>query len=161
MIITCPWCAKKFELDEALIPNEGRTLKCGSCDKQWFFRDNFNESSTIKSQKISINIDNKLNQNTKIQENQFKKEYREVLPDEKLEDNKLIQKKTKESKINSFKFGKIISYFFVSIISFIAIIIILDTFKSQLSNIFPGIELMLYNLFESIKDLILFLKDLS
>ena len=51
-------------------------------------------------------------------------------------------------------------YFIVSIISFIAIIIVLDTFKSPLSVFFPNIELILYNLFETIKDIYLFIKNL-
>ena len=38
MIITCPSCKKKFEIDAALIPDEGRTLKCGSCDHVWFYK---------------------------------------------------------------------------------------------------------------------------
>ena len=38
MIITCPSCKKKFEIAAALIPDEGRTLKCGSCDHVWFYK---------------------------------------------------------------------------------------------------------------------------
>ena len=38
MIITCPCKKKKFEIDAALIPDEGRTLKCGSCDEVWFYK---------------------------------------------------------------------------------------------------------------------------
>ena len=32
MIIECPNCNKKFNLDKNLIPENGRTLKCSSCD---------------------------------------------------------------------------------------------------------------------------------
>ena len=60
-----------------------------------------------------------------------------------------------------FTFGKFLSYIIVSIITFIAIIIVLDTFKDPLSNIFPNLELVLYNLFETLRDLILFAKDLN
>ena len=42
MIITCPWGEKKFEVDEYLIPDKGRLLKCGSCDQTWFFNKNDN-----------------------------------------------------------------------------------------------------------------------
>ena len=31
MIISCPSCKKKFQIDENLIPIEGRNLQCGSC----------------------------------------------------------------------------------------------------------------------------------
>ena len=61
----------------------------------------------------------------------------------------------------NFTFGKFLSYIIVSIITFVAIIIVLDTFKDPLSNIFPNLELVLYNLFETLRDLILFAKDLN
>ena len=38
MIINCPDCNKKFEIDENLIPNHGRLLQCGSCNHKWFFK---------------------------------------------------------------------------------------------------------------------------
>ena len=38
MIIDCPWCQKKFEVNEKLIPEIGRTLQCGFCNKKWFFK---------------------------------------------------------------------------------------------------------------------------
>jgi len=56
--------------------------------------------------------------------------------------------------------NKIISYLVVFIISFVALIIVLDTFKTQLSNILPNLELFLFNLYETFEDIGLFLKDL-
>ena len=38
MIISCPACKKKFEIDANLIPKEGRNLKCGSCLNVWFYK---------------------------------------------------------------------------------------------------------------------------
>ena len=38
MIISCPSCKKKFEIDANLIPKEGRNLKCGSCLNVWFYK---------------------------------------------------------------------------------------------------------------------------
>ena len=38
MIIECPACSKKFNIDEKLIPDEGRLLKCGNCDHTWFYK---------------------------------------------------------------------------------------------------------------------------
>ena len=40
MIITCPCGEKKFEVDSSLIPEKGKLLQCGSCDKTWFFKKN-------------------------------------------------------------------------------------------------------------------------
>ena len=54
----------------------------------------------------------------------------------------------------------ILKIFLVLIITFIAIIIVLDTFKSQLSFIYPNLDNLLNNLYQSITDVVLFFKDL-
>ena len=56
---------------------------------------------------------------------------------------------------------KILNIFIVAIISFVAFIIIVDTFKYPIGKIVPNIEFILYNLYESIKDISLFIKDLT
>ena len=38
MIITCEKCNKTFNIQDNLIPNEGRLLQCGSCSYKWFFK---------------------------------------------------------------------------------------------------------------------------
>ena len=38
MIIECPSCKKKFNIDINLIPAEGRNLQCGACDRVWFYK---------------------------------------------------------------------------------------------------------------------------
>ena len=38
MIIECICGEKKFEVSSELIPASGRTIKCGSCDKIWFYK---------------------------------------------------------------------------------------------------------------------------
>lgn len=35
MILTCPECSARFAVPDALIPPEGRTVKCGRCAYQW------------------------------------------------------------------------------------------------------------------------------
>ena len=60
----------------------------------------------------------------------------------------------------NFTFVKFLSYILVLIISFIGLIIILDTFKSILYNSFPNLEFFLYSLYETLKDVELFIKDL-
>ena len=148
MIIACPCGEKKFEVDENLIPNKGRLLKCGSCDQTWFFNKNVSEQTEplidkpAKQKKILYNDENI---NKSVSKAPIKP------------GSELVKYKPKYN----FTFGKFLSYIIVSIITFIAIIIVLDTFKSQLSNIFPNLELVLYNLFETLRDLILFAKDLN
>jgi len=48
----------------------------------------------------------------------------------------------------------------VFIISFIALLIVVDTFRSPLYQIFPNLELITFSLFETLKDIELFIKDL-
>ena len=67
-------------------------------------------------------------------------------------DNKKVEKK---SVVNFF------SYLLVFIISFVALIILIDTLKSPLINFFPGLEVILFNLFETLKDVKLFIIDLT
>ena len=150
MIIVCPSCGKKFNVDKNLIPDKGRLLKCGSCNQTWFF--NENENVNIKSSTNEVFVEEKPN----IKEKQIRK------PSSNFVTN--IQKGSELVKYQpkyNFTYGKFLSYIIVSIITFVAIIIVLDTFKDPLSNIFPNLELVLYNLFETLRDLILFAKDLN
>ena len=44
---------KKFNIQDNLIPNEGRELQCGSCNYKWFFK--IENTITIKNE-ISKNL---------------------------------------------------------------------------------------------------------
>ena len=148
MIIVCPSCAKNFNLDKNLIPNQGRLLKCGSCEHTWFFNKN-------------VTIQNKPPINKPIEK---KKNFYEDEIITNSETNIYIKPGSELVKYNpkyNFTFGKFLSYIIVFLITFIAIIIVLDTFKNPLSSVFPNLELILYNLFETLRDLILFAKDLN
>ena len=37
MIISCPNCNKKFNIDNKLIPETGRLLQCSSCNHKWHY----------------------------------------------------------------------------------------------------------------------------
>ena len=56
--------------------------------------------------------------------------------------------------------SKFFSYIIVFVISFVALIILIDTLKTPLINIFPGLEAVLISLFEMLKDIKLFIIDL-
>ena len=146
MIIICPCGEKKFEVDENLIPDKGRLLKCGSCDQTWFFNKN-------DSKQTEPFIEKPANQKKILYEN-IDESISKVPTKPGTE---LVKYKPKYK----FTFGKLLSYIIVSIITFVAIIIVLDTFKDPLSSIFPNLELVLYNLFETLRDLIPFAKDLN
>ena len=150
MIIVCPSCGKNFNVDEDLIPDKGRLLKCGFCNQTWFF--NKNENVEIKPSINKVFVEEKSN----IKQKKIRKPVSNFSTNIK-KGSELVKYKPKYN----FTFGKFLSYIIVSIITFIAIIIVLDTFKDPLSNIFPNLELVLYNLFETLRDLILFAKDLN
>ncbi len=142
MQITCNNCNKSFNLNETLIPKEGRYLQCGSCDHKWFFKHEKDKKKIIhkKIKKDETIID--LPENNKIQINE---------PQEK----KLVKPtKKNKKKINLF------NLLLLFIISITAIVLILDTFKYNLRTVFPSVDYILENLYESIKDVILFIKDL-
>ena len=63
-------------------------------------------------------------------------------------------KKYKKNDINYFKI------LIVAFISFAALILLLDTFKAQISVIIPNIQIILDNLYQSINDMKLFILDL-
>ena len=155
MIISCPACKKKFEIDANLITSEGRNLQCGSCLNVWFYK----PEKDILDLKIKDNTtDLDKDDNEIIIEENIEKEISIIKKNnnENLKDKALVkyEKKTK------LKFFNFIGYFFVLIISFVAILIILDTFQPLLLKIFPNLELILFNFYETLIDIYLFIKDL-
>ena len=152
MIITCPSCKKSFQIDSSLIPIEGRNLKCGSCGHVWFFK---NEEKNLEL-KTEIIPNVKIESDKKIQKkiNVNKKNLRDEIINNK---DKALIKYEEESKIT---LTNLLGYIVVSIFSFMGLILLLDTFQIQLSSIFPNLELLLYNLYETMKDMLLFVRDL-
>ena len=160
MIITCPSCNKKFEIDATLIPKDGRKLQCGSCNHKWFFKNVF-----IEKKKNLKNLEDDIPQKTEELIEEAEKTIFKNFNEYKIKKN-IVNNKKKETalvkyqKKTKFKFSNLFGYLIVFVISFTALIIILDTFKYPLSAFFPNIEEILYNLYETIKDIISFGKDL-
>ena len=162
MIITCNNCDKKFDIDSNLIPQKGRLLECGSCKHKWFFKkiikNNLIETINI-DKPIEVKIDKEELLPIKIEAS----ENIELLAEHTQEDLAVEKISIKEDTINKYRNKKsynVLGLTIVFAISFIALIIILDTFQLPISKIVPNIELILYNLYETIKDIWLFLKDL-
>ena len=155
MIITCPSCNKKFNVDASLIPQEGRTLQCGFCDHKWFFKkENTDDEIKILEKKIPEPVieDNKnLSENIKEDMKDDEDDNTESLNNSEEELSKKVKKK---NDVNYFKI------LIVAFISFAALILILDTFKAQISVIIPNIQIILDNLYQSINDIKLFILDL-
>ena len=155
MIIACPCGEKKFEVNSDLIPSTGRTIQCGACNHVWFYKPNQSIKKDIND--ISI-IKKKLTKSKRKTVQTFNNETLSKEIDNII--NKKDKALIKYEKKSIFKFTNFFAYLIVFIISFLALIIILDTFQSQLSIIFPKLELFLFNLYESIEDIYLFTKDL-
>jgi predicted Zn finger-like uncharacterized protein len=145
MIIECINCNKKFNVNSEQIPDEGRTIQCGSCNHVWFFEkkslDEIRPSNLDYSKK-----DNNIKKVDKLIKIAIEKDYEE--------NSEIINKKS------NFTVNSLLSYIIVSIISFIGFILILDTFKSPLYKTFPNLEFLLFSFYETLKDLNLFMRDL-
>ena len=155
MIIECTNCYKKFNVKSSLIPKSGRNIQCGSCNHIWFYK----EIETASSDPLKI--DAQKIQNEEINYEIVDEEKNDEIVDEEKNDEIVDDVKYKENiKSNTLNFSKILSYLIVGVISFVALIIILDTFKYNLTNIFPNLEMFLLNLLESLKDIFLFIENL-
>ena len=152
MIIVCPSCSKNFNVKDDQIPDKGRLLQCSSCKHEWFFTkntipidDNLDEESKDEFTQESFGI---------LDEEEDRRD--EVIVEDKtfeLEKPKSI-KKEKTTKVNFFKL------LLVFIISFVAFVLIVDTFIVQISVYVPFAEKYLDNLYQSIIDISLFFQNL-
>ena len=146
MIISCPSCKKKFEIDANLIPKEGRNLQCGFCLNVWFYK--FDRSISD----LEINdIKSEIKEDVKKEISANKKDFKESRKD------KALIKYEKKIKLT---FINLIGYFIVLLISFVALLIVLDTFQALFIAIIPNLELILFNFYETLIDIHLFIKDL-
>ena len=140
MIIACPKCKKKFDIEDSLIPEKGRLLQCSSCDNKWFFK------KTIEVKKKIERI------STKTKANKIPKETEDII----------IEAERNNTKVENLKKNNlpILNLLLITIMSFAALIIFLDTFKIQINNFVPGFEFLLENFYETLKDFYLFTIDL-
>ena len=135
MFIECVKCNKKFVVEDNQIPLNGRLLQCGSCQYEWFFKPDKNNIN----QEILLKIDNEEDSKTEKQKNT------EVHLNQKIEKD---------------NYKKLLNNLLIIIITFIAIIIVIDTFKESLSLLLPGLTPLLNNFYSILYDLQLFVKDL-
>ena len=159
MIIQCINCNKKFEVDPELIPEKGRSIQCGSCDHKWFYKKDTQETILEINNEAAVD---EIKQEIKITKDVINEKADEKKATEEIVKERIETKQNNEEKPlkKSNILNKIISYLVVAIISFVALIIVLDTFKTPLNNIFPNLEQILFNLYETFENISLFFKDL-
>ena len=155
MIISCPCGKKNFEIDANLIPKQGRNLQCGSCSRVWFYKFEQNVSDlsiqdTIKDFHEDVN---KREISTDVKKDIPKNERDKV---DKQRDKALV----KYEKRTKLTFVNFIGYIIVFFLSFVALLLFLDTFQDLLTPIIPNLELILFNFYETLLDIYLFTKDL-
>ena len=145
MIISCEKCNKKFELEDKLIPETGRLLQCGSCSYQWHYipTNKITLVNEIDSTKSSINI---------------KKSVKKIDKKKINADKNILE--SSESILENKRGVGFFCYLLVIIISFVALLVIGDTFKPYLLTIVPNLDFYLSSLYESLIDIYLFFKDL-
>ena len=152
MIITCEQCLKKFEIESSLIPKKGRLLQCSSCAHKWFYKKDILEETEIVLKKKDIK--SKKNE-PPVEEIDNIKVFEDLVPSKEKKRKHSYKSVQTENKKISF-----LSIVLVFIIFIVALILLLDTFKSSVYLMVPNIEFVLDNLYETIKDILLFIQDL-
>ena len=152
MIIVCPSCGKNFNVRDDQIPDKGRLLQCSNCKHEWFYTKN------------TIPIDNDIDE---LSNDDLTQESFGILAEEEDQhDEEIVEDKTNElekTKTSKKKKGKSFNFFkllLVFIISFVAFVLIVDTFIAQISEYVPFAEKYLDNLYQSIIDISLFFQNL-
>ena len=151
MIIDCPCGKKKYNVNDELIPAKGRLLQCGECDREWFYKKNINR---INETSVEIPDEEIAQESFGIIEDKYD-------DDDVFEEDKTVElekpKTSKKQKTKQVNFFKLLLVF---VISFVAFILIVDTFLVQISQYFPFAEKYLDNLYQSIIDISLFFQNL-
>ena len=152
MIISCEKCNKKFELADNLIPSTGRFLQCGSCSYQWHY---IPEGKIELFDEVKDNV-KVTDQVKKSLQKPIKKRIKKLktLSKQNIHQSYSEESETKKRKIGFFNF------IVVTIISLVALVILLDTFKFQLLSVIPNIDFYLYSLYDTLEDIFLFFTDL-
>ena len=148
MIISCDQCHKKFEIDSSLIPKDGRLLECGSCNHKWFYKQD------IKDKTEEIIIEPQLKN---IEEKNISPIQSNISQIKELDTSSKKKEIIENKKIK--KIG-VLNIIIVFIISFVALVVLIETFKDPISIFIPNIKFILNSLYDIIRDIILFFKDL-
>ena len=152
MIIVCPSCGKNFNVRDDQIPDKGRLLQCSSCKHEWFFTKN---TIPINDNMDELSNDEFTQESFGILDEEEDQRDKEIAEDKRVKSEKPKNREKKESK--KFNFFKLLLVF---IISFVAFVLIVDTFIVQISEYVPFAEKYLDNLYQSLIDISLFFQNL-
>ena len=152
MIIVCPSCGKNFNVRDDQIPDKGRLLQCSNCKHEWFYTKNTNP---VDDNLDELSSDELTQESFGILNEEEDRDDEVIVEDKTAELEKPKTRKKKEGK--QFNFFKLLLVF---IISFVAFILIVDTFIVQISEYVPFAGNYLDNLYQSIIDIFLFFQNL-
>ena len=152
MIISCEKCNKKFELADNLIPSTGRLLQCGSCSYQWHYMP---ESKIELVDEVKDNV----KASDQVKKSLPKPIKKRIKKHKTLAKQNIHQPYTEELETKKRKIG-FLNFILATIISLVALVILLDTFKLQLLSVIPNIDFYLVSLYDTLKDIFLFFTDL-
>ena len=164
MIISCPNCNKKFKIDQNLINKDGRLLQCSNCKYKWHFKIEKKEEmddGSFEPEKVILenkSEDTKINSTDDVSfiDQSSKKELKKKEKSVK-KTKKINQKRNQNSKDKPIG---LLNMIIILIISFVAFVIILDTFRIELSKYIPFLNPMLNSFYAIISDINSFIKDL-
>ena len=155
MIVSCIKCNKKFDVLDKLIPESGRILQCGSCLHQWHYVPII---PLIKEVSKNATEDKFENKEPVIFDDSNKEKIANYKRKNIYNKKKILNKK--KINLNKEKKVKFLDLLIVGIITFIALIIVIDTFRIELSKIIPNVDMYLYSFYETLKDSYLFIINL-
>ena len=164
MIISCPNCNKKFKIDQNLINKDGRLLQCSNCKYKWHFKIEKKEEmddGSFEPEKVILenkSEDTKINSTDDVSfiDQSSKKELKKKEKSVK-KTKKINQKRNQNSKDKPIG---LLNMIIILIISFVAFVIILDTFRIEFSKYIPFLNPMLNSFYAIISDINSFIKDL-
>tara|TARA_B110000438_G_scaffold289997_1_gene325208 strand:+ start:226 stop:660 length:435 start_codon:yes stop_codon:yes gene_type:complete len=140
MIVNCPSCPKKYKIDDNLIPSKGRLVQCSNCKEKWIVESVINETKILQINPEQIDENNIDKKKVKI----LKKEIKNNSTDN-------IQKK----KTTSF-----FSLLLIFLITSVALFLLLDTFKYQISLKWKDFDLYIDAVYEIFEYMLIIVKDL-
>ena len=143
MILECQNCNKKFNVEDILIPLKGRLVQCGFCNSQWHQLPKITKIPIEKKIFEKVNVHKDTSKLQSINNNKIKKL------------DKIKSKAHHKQKHIGF-----FSYIFIFLISIIAFFLIAETFEYQINNIFPNFGNYIIYVYETLNNILIFIKDL-
>ena len=139
MIINCQSCNKKFEINDQLIPEDGRLVQCGYCNSKW------HQLPQIETTEVEpIDKKEELDKPKKL----IKKRI-----DIQKEEKNLTKSRSVKTKIKTKKIG-FLSLILIILISTVATFLVIETFKIQIISSWPQADVYINHVYETLENIV-------